>query len=127
MELPAGTQTTVVGATAGAAVGVAAEYFVAQRGNLSEYGASKLAKSAALGGTTGALAINAWAGKDNNSLMFNFGTLGFVAGLGYSLYQKDMDSLIRNIAIGSTLGGSLGYLSGQYGLLGRFGRRSQTY
>ena len=31
MELPAGTQTTVVGATAGAAVGVAAEYFVAQR------------------------------------------------------------------------------------------------
>ena len=37
MELPAGTQTTVVGARRSRCC-VAAEYFVAQRGNLSEYG-----------------------------------------------------------------------------------------
>ena len=131
MYLPAGTQTTVVGAAAGAAVGASVDYFVGQRGQLREGGMAGLAKSGAIGATTGALAVNFMpqrAGLDGprtRSNAFNFGAGGFFLGLGYSVF-RDTDNIIRNLAIGSVSAGILGYLTDQYGLLGRFGRSKMS-
>lgn len=119
MNLPAGTQTTLVGAAAGATVGASVEYFVNQRGQLREGGTMALAKTGAIGATTGALAVNAFVapadgGKKPNA--FNFGAAGFGLGLTYSIL-RDTDNIIRNLAIGSVSGGILGYLTDQYKLL----------
>jgi len=129
MNLPAGTQTTFVGAAAGATVGATVEYFVNQRGQLREGGTMDLAKTGAIGATTGALAVNAFIpqagaveGTRTRSNAFNFGAAGFFFGLGYSVF-KDTDNIIRNLAIGSVSAGILGYLTDQYGLLGRIGRK----
>lgn len=129
VNLPAGTQTTLVGAAAGATVGAAVEYFVNQRGQLRKGGTTALAKTGTIGATTGALAVNAFIpqpGMDSMSRTrpnaFNLGAAGFGLGLTYSIL-KDTDNIIRNLAIGSITGGILGHLTDQYGLLGRIGRR----
>lgn len=128
MNLPAGTQTTFVGAAAGATVGATVEYFVNQRGQLREGGTVALAKTGAIGATTGALAVNAFIGKPtgiegmrSKTNAFNFGAAGFGLGLTYSIL-RDTDNIIRNLAIGSVTGGILGYLTDEYGLLGRIGK-----
>ena len=133
MNLPAGTQTTLVGAAAGATVGATVEYFVNQRGQLREGGTMALAKTGAIGATTGALAVNAFIpqagtmeGSRTRPNAFNFGAVGFGLGLTYSIL-RDTDNIIRNLAIGSITGGILGHLTDQYGLLGRIGRNSKTY
>ena len=129
MNLPAGTQTTFVGAAAGATVGATVEYFVNQRGQLREGGTVALAKTGAIGATTGALAVNAFIGRPTGiegvrtkTNAFNFGAAGFGLGLTYSIL-RDTDNIIRNLAIGSITGGVLGHLTDQYGLLGRIGKR----
>ena len=129
MNLPAGTQTTLVGAAAGATVGATVEYFVNQRGQLREGGTVALAKTGAIGATTGALAVNAFIpqaemmeGTRTRPNAFNFGAAGFGLGLTYSIL-RDTDNIIRNLAIGSITGGVLGHLTDQYGLLGRIGKR----
>ena len=129
MNLPAGTQTTFVGAAAGATVGATVEYFVNQRGQLREGGTMALAKTGAIGATTGALAVNAFIGRPTGiegvrtkTNAFNFGAAGFGLGLTYSIL-RDTDNIIRNLAIGSITGGVLGHLTDQYGLLGRIGKR----
>ena len=123
MNLPAGTQTTFVGAAAGATVGAAVEYFVNQRGQLREGGTMALAKTGTIGATTGALAVNAFIpqagameGARTRPNAFNFGAAGFGLGLTYSIL-RDTDNIIRNLAIGSVSGGILGYLTDQYNLL----------
>jgi len=133
MNLPAGTQTTFVGAAAGATVGATVEYFVNQRGQLREGGTMALAKTGAIGATTGALAVNAFIpqagaaeGMRTRPNAFNFGAAGFGLGLTYSIL-RDTDNIIRNLAIGSITGGILGHLTDQYGLLGRIGRKSNTF
>lgn len=133
MNLPAGTQTTFVGAAAGATVGATVEYFVNQRGQLREGGTVALAKTGAIGATTGALAVNAFIpqegmmeGARTRPNAFNFGAAGFGLGLTYSIL-RDTDNIIRNLAIGSVSGGILGYLTDEYGLLGRIGRNSNPF
>lgn len=119
--LPAGTQTTVIAAVGGAGVAAAAEFYLDHRGIVAKGAVKDIAASAAFGGATGALAANAWAyntsgqnGPKVKSMAFNFGTVGFLGLIIYSGVRGQWDNVIRNAALGSILGGGLGFLTDQY-------------
>jgi len=126
MNLPAGPQTTIIAAVGGAGVGAAAEFYLDHRGIVAKGATKDIVASGVFGAATGALAANAWAyntsgqnGPKIKSQAFNFGTVGFLGSIIYSGVKGQWDNVIRNAAVASILGGGLGYLTDQYGLLGK--------
>lgn len=123
--LPAGTQTTVIAAVGGAGVAAAAEFYLDHRGIVAKGAVKDIVASGAFGGATGALAANAWAyntsgqnGPKVKSMAFNFGTAGFLGLIIYSGVRGQWDNVIRNAALGSIVGGGIGFLTDQYMSLG---------